>query len=66
MTGLYGEVRNEIFQHEFSVLDNLSDIERTLAHLENGILSLPLPKQKKGGHGGYRLGSCLRDARGQF
>jgi HSP20 family protein len=44
---LYGEVKHGIFQRRFLLSDGLVDIERATAHLEDGVLSLTLPKQRK-------------------
>lgn len=44
---LYGELKHGTFQREFLLSDDPLDIERATAHLQDGVLSLTLPKQRK-------------------
>jgi len=44
---LYGEVKHGTFQREFLLSDDLLDIEQATAHLQDGVLFLTLPKQRK-------------------
>ena len=45
---LHGESKKGAFQREFVLGDDLVDIKRATAHLQEGVLSLTLPKQRNG------------------
>ena len=42
---LYGEVKHRTFRRTFRLSDDLVDIQKITAHLENGVLSVNLPKR---------------------
>jgi HSP20 family protein len=43
---LYGEVEHGTFQRDFRLAMDVVDIDNVTAHLENGVLSMTLPKQE--------------------
>lgn len=44
---LYGEGKHRAFQRSFRLSQDVVDIDNMAAHLENGVLSMNLPKRKK-------------------
>jgi HSP20 family protein len=44
---LYGEFKHGTFQRKFRLSEDVVDIDKATAHLENGVLSMILPKRER-------------------
>jgi HSP20 family molecular chaperone IbpA len=44
---LYGEVIHGTYHRDFRIAEDVVDIDKATAHLENGVLSMILPKNQK-------------------
>lgn len=44
---LYGEMVHGTYHRDFTIAEDVVDIDKATAHLENGVLSMILPKSQK-------------------